>query len=465
MSKKQIQSGLAHDWGVYLKRNVQYKKAAKYLDRSLQVEPMRMKTLLESSKCKLKQSYANEALDDVKKCLTVAPKNMNVQLQHAKCLAGLNQIENAIATAYGTALDHPTNADAHHTKDSLEMSLRYAFVRSTVPILRKYKLYLNSDQSEKSNNEKPYGPIEIHRQKAIELMKHKLYFDSSFAEQIEFWTQLQQDETFEEHLRELIDEIIRNFKHHENMLYTREPFYAKRHRFDMGSLAKARRHTFFYAQEETRREALWQLRNIKTVAEHNFNDALALTERVLSEFYAVKMRTIFPAKFEFLCHVCHFIGSEYVRIYQTIPSDLMSLQVEGRLIALFNVQGKMIHDDDLCDRKIDYFNKRIENAIYDMEKAYLNHQLSELCFRFRRPEESQRFARDAVKHANICNSNIWMFLGYFNIIRVDAIKQNYHPMKSDLDRLQDMSRNLDAFAQVFAKTAIRSFEDIRQVQN
>lgn len=461
MSKKN-QSGLARDWGVYLKRNIQYKKADVYLNRSLQVEPMQFKSLLESSKCKLKQSQATDALVDVKKCLTLEPNNIKAQHQHAKCLGGLNQIENAIATAYGIAFEHPTNTDVHHTKDSLEMSLRSAFGRSTVPILRKYKLHLKRGQTEVT---KKCGPIEMHREKAIELMKHKLYFDSTFAEQIEFWTKLQQDETLDDNLRKLIDEINRNFKSHESLLYAREPFYAKRDRFDKGSLAKSRQRTFYYAQEETRREALWQLRNIKTMAVHSFSDALQLTERVLSEFYAVKMRTVFPAKFEFLCHVCHFIGTEYLQIYRCIPANLMSLKIDDRLTALFNVWGKMLQGEDLCDKKVEYFNKRLENAIYDMEKAYLYHQLSEVCFRYRRPEESQRFARDAVKYAKTCKSNIWSFLGYFNIIRVDAIKQNYHPMQKDLDKLIEIAKQLDDFTQVFVNTAIRSFEDIKNERN
>ncbi|XP_055314884.1 uncharacterized protein LOC129575376 isoform X2 [Sitodiplosis mosellana] len=459
MSKKN-RSGLARDWGVYLKRNIQYKKAEVYLNRSLEVDPVQFKTLLESSKCKLKQSQANDALMDVKKCLTLEPNNIKAQHQHAKCLGGLNQIENAIATAYGITFEYPTAADVHHTKDSLEMSLRSAFGRSTVPILRKYKLHLKRDGSQTKTKEltiKKCGPIEAHREKAIELMKHKLYFDSTFAEQIEFWTQLQQDETLDDNLRKLIDEITRNFNTHESMLYAREPFYAKRDRFDKGSLSKVRHRTFFYAQEETRREALWQLRNIKALAVHSFADALRLTERVLSEFYAIKMRTVFPAKFEFLCHVCHFIGTEYLQIYRAIPADLMSLKVEDRLIALFNVWGKMLQGEDLCDKKVEYFTKRLQNAIYDMEKTYLFHQLSE--------EESQRFARDAVKHAMACKSNIWTFLAYFNIIRVDAMKQNYHPMKDDLDKLQEVAKQLDAFTQVFVNTAIRSFEDIKSAKN
>lgn len=471
MSKK-TQSGLARDWGVYLKRNIQYKKAEHYLSRSLEVEPMQFKSLLESSKCKLKQSQANDALVDVEKCLTLEPNNIKAQHQHAKCLGGLNQIENAIATAYGIAFEHPTAADVHHTKDSLEMSLRSAFGRSTVPILRKYKFYLKHDGSDggdggetKQEAAKKSGPIEANRKKAIELMKHKLYFDSTFAEQIEFWTQLQQDKTLDDSLRKCIDEIIRNFNTHESMLYAREPFYAKRDRFDMGSLAKVRQRSFFYAQEETRREALWQLRNIKAMAMHSFSDALQLTERILSEFYAIKMRTVFPAKFEFLCHVCHFIGTEYLKIYRTIPADLMSMDVDSRLIALFNVHGKMLQGEDLCDKKMEYFSKRLENAIYDMEKAYLYHQQSEWCFRYRRPEESQRFARDAAKYAHACKSNIFTFLAHYNIIRVDAVKQNYHPIENELKTLLEAAQHLDAFTQVFVNTAIRSFEDIKSTKD
>lgn len=457
-----MQSGVARDIGVHLKRNAQYNKADNYLNRSLLKEPIQFRTLLESSECKLKQSKATEALNDVNKCLNIEP-NVKAKHQHAKCLGGLNQIENAISTAYGIYMEQPTNADVHHTKDSLEISLRGAFGRSTVPILHKYKRHLTNDATEPLRRE-PTGPIEVHRQKAIDLMKHKLYFDSTFAEQIEFWSKLQEDETLDENVRNLIDEITRNFKVNENRLYVREPFYAKRDRFDKRSWALSRHRTFYYAQEETRREALWQLNNIKSAARHNFDSAVRLTERVLSEYYATKMRTVFSAKFEFLCHLCHFIGSEYIKIYRKIPSDLMSMDVERRLTALFNVHGNFLHGEDLCDKRVEHFNKRLANAIYDMEKAYLCHKLSEITFRFRRPEESQRYARDTVTYAKKCASNIWSFLGCYNIIRVDAIKQNFHSMSKNLCQLKTITEELDPFTQVFVNTADRSFEDIRNLR-
>lgn len=458
-----MRSGVARDFGVHLKRTAHYKKAENYLNQSLEQKPKQFRTLLESSKCKLKQSKASEALSDANECLKLKPNNVSAKHQHAKCLDGLNQIENAISSAYGIYVKHPTNASVHHTKDSLEMSLRGAFGRWTVPILRKYKLHLKDDASEPMRKE-PNGPIEVHRQTSIELMKHKLYFDSTFAEQIAFWSNVQTDETLDADLRQLIDEIIRNFKVNENRLYVREPFYARRDRFDKRSWAMGKRRTFYYAQEETRREALWQLENIKATARRgNFNTALKLTERVLSEYYATKMRTVFPAKFEFLCHVCHFIGTEYLKIYRSIPSNLMSMDIEQRLIALFSVHGKFLQGEDRCDRQVEHYNERLENAIYDMEKAYLCHKLSEINFRFRRPEESQRFARDVVIHAKKCASNVWSFLGYYNIIRVDAIKRNLHPMQDNLDQLKAVAEHLDPFAQVFVNTADRSFDDIQKM--
>lgn len=462
---KRAESAVGRDWGIDLKRNIQYSKASQYFERSLKAKPLQFRTLFESSECKLKQNDADAALGDVNKCLMQKPNNTKAKHQKSKCLAGLNEIENAFALAHGILFEHPTNTSVHHTKNSLEMALRRSVCPSAKHVLRKYKTYLRRYQSGEQEVQTLERPVDQHHQSAIELLKHKVYFDSKFAEQVEFWSKIEQDQTLDQQMRQIVQKIMRNFETHENILYAREPFYAKQDRFDKGSLGRLRRRTFYYAQEETRREALWQLKNIKKLGESNFNAALALTERVLSEFYAVKRRVVFPAKFEFLCQVCSVISKEYLRIYRSIPANLMSLKTDERLVALFNVWGKMLQGEELCDKKVEYFNDRLKYADYDMEKAYIYHQLSEVCFRFRRPEESQRYARDVLSCANRCNNNTWAFLGLFNVIRVDAIKRTYHPMLSDLTKLQQIADNLDTFTQVFVKTAMRSFEDIKGMTN
>lgn len=456
-------SFVGREWGLYLKRNIQYPKASHYFQRALKVNPEHTRTLLESSRCKFNQCQTKNALDDVTKSMKIDPKNVKSKHQFAKCLYNLNEMESAFSVAHEIAAENPTNTDIRHTKDAIEMSLRKAFCPSAQPILRKYKMHLNDTWNEKQNvNAILPTPVLEERQKAIELMKHKLYFDSKFAEQLDFWKCVQLDKTLDKELHEIIDRIIGNLNTHENMLYSREPIYAKRNRFDLKSLRKLRERQFYYAQEETRREALWQFKRIKELAVRDFSASLALVERVLSEFYAVKRRAIFPAKFEFISNIVHFVGLRYVKINQKIVCDLMSLKTRDRLIALFNVWGPMLQEEDLCDKKVSQSLKRLSYADYDVEKAYIYHQLSEICFRFRRPEESQRYARDALAYANKCNSNIWRFLGYYNIVRVDAMKHNYLPIKDDLGEMQRIADNLDTFTQVFVNTAIRSYEDIRR---
>lgn len=452
---------IGREWGKYLKRNIQYEKADQYFKKALRKDPKQTQALLESSRCKLQQCKTEDALDDVKRCLDLDAKDVKSRHQHAKCLFNSNEFETAFSVAHSIATDVPTNMDVRHTKDALEMSLRKAFCPSAVPVLRKYKLHLHRESNEMDEKKPPPSPILDERQKAIELMKHRLYFDTTFAEQLDFWQKVKKDKTLDSDTHEIIDRMIKNLYTHENMLYTREPFYAKRDKFDRGSLIKAKRSAFYYAQEETRREAVWQLRNIKKLAATDFAASLELVERVLSEFYAIKRRTIFPAKYEFMCQIIYFVGSQYLKIYRQVICELMSLPIKDRLMALFNVWGPMLHGEDLCDKKSKYFLKRLDHAVYDIEMVYIYHQLSEWCFRFRRPEESQRYARDAITYAIKCNSNIWKFLGYYNVVRVDAMKQNYHPMKENLNEMHRVAEELDSFAQVFVNVAIRSLEDIK----
>lgn len=90
--------------------------------------------------------------------------------------------------------------------------------------------------------------------------------------------------------------------------------------------------------------------------------------------------------------------------------------------------------------------------------------MSETSFQFRRSEESKRYAHDLAILADQCNSNIWKFLGIYNIIRVDAMNQSYHEMVKNLLKLENIASNLDSFCKIFVKVAIRSFQDIQTNQ-
>lgn len=465
--KRTHPTDLDRDWGVYLRQNIQYTKASRFFDRSIQGDPKKFQTCFESAKCKLKQNYAKEALSDINTCLSLKPTDFKAKHLQAECLAQLNQIESAFSEAHHLTSQRPTDASVQHTKNALEISLQKTLSDSGAKILRRFKWKLkrhNIESNEMPPRSQMTAPLRAHREQAIELLKLRAYFDTSFAEQVAFWADLKGDKTLDTNIHAIIDRIIANLYSNQEILYTREPFYAKRDRFDRSSLMKARRYAFYSAQEETRRQAMWQLKSIQNMAKTNLPRALKQTEHILSQFYAVKRRIVFPEKLQFITEICYFVAMQYKKVYQFVPPKLMSLEVDKRLIALFDVYGQMLNGEAKCDDTIKHYRDRVDNAEFDIEKTYIYHRLSELCIRYQRPEESQRFARDAFALADKCNSNVWRYLAHYNIIRVDALKQSYHNMENDLQEFLSIANQLDKYAMVFAKTAVRSFEDLQAAQ-
>lgn len=55
---------------------------------------------------------------------------------------------------------------------------------------------MHLQQTSNTSNEEKSAPMREERERAIKLMKHKLYFDSTFAEQLDFWKRVQLDETW-----------------------------------------------------------------------------------------------------------------------------------------------------------------------------------------------------------------------------------------------------------------------------
>lgn len=111
-----------------------------------------------------------------------------------------------------------------------------------------------------------------------------------------------------------------------------------------------------------------------------------------------------------------------------------------------------------------HFLKRISYSKYAIEKAYLNHQLSEHYLNTGRLEESQQFARDVVAQATKCKSNIWKFLGYLNIVRADAMKRNFVRVTRNLKEMGKLAAVLSKYVEVFVRTGVRTNEDIEIVR-
>lgn len=141
---------------------------------------------------------------------------------------------------------------------------------------------------------------------------------------------------------------------------------------------------------------------------------------------------------------------------EVIISDLERFGVRKLFVDPDAIDVKQI----AFDNRVDYFNQRLSFTEYPIEKAYIYQQLSELYLKASRLEESQQCARDILAQAQKCKSNLWKFIGYYMIIKCDAVKKNYTRIKRNLRELSRLASQLSKYADVFVQTAIRTCEDI-----
>lgn len=521
----ELRAPILRDWGIHFMHQDEMEKAIKSFEQSIETNPEIFKSLLEHSICKLKIGRPEEALESATKCVEQFPNSPEAKHVYANTLYELNRLEDALKSAYNTHYEHPKDHLGDKFIGTVKYNLEQAVNQGAGAILRrlKYKLKKEKDDSlddvmsEKAGArwdetaQKDCDVISLHEETQVELpplerthnemmktLRHDIYYDGTVRDQIRFWETLKKHKAVNltqtpyssKTLTDIINRNLKRLHDYEQMLYTREPLFAKR-AAEKGRSKKARMMAFYYVQQNTRREAFAQLDMVKKLAEQNFDEMLAYVERIMLNFYAVKSDAIFPRKYEFVSEIFNLIGLKYIGIYQSIPPKLMDSDIEERLLVLLRTpivkkstapvekgdnvdrfgDRNAFHDPDAIDQtqiifsnRTKHFLKRISYSKYAIEKAYLNHQLSEHYLNTGRLEESQQFARDVVALGMQCKSNIWKFLGYLNIVRADAMKRNFARVKRNLKEMDKVSNLLSKYVEVFVRTGVRTVEDIESTR-
>lgn len=521
----EMHAPIYRDWGIHFMHQDEMDKAIKSFEKSIESNPEIFKSLLEHSICKLRIGRPAEALESATKCLELFPNSPEAKHVHANSLYELNRLEDALKTAYNTLYEHPKDHLGNKFSGTVEYNLDRAVCQGAGSLLRGWECKLRLAKGEaieevrsgkegmrwNEATEKDCDVISLHEEEEEELppldrthkdmmkiLRHEIYYDGTVRDQIRFWEALKKHKavhlTQTPHSTKILTDIIsRNLKRlhdYEQMLYTREPLFAKR-AAEKGRSKKSRMMAFYYMQQNIRREAFAQLDVIKKLAEQNFDEALVYVEKIMNNFYAVKSDAIFPRKYEFLCEIFHFIGLEYISVFQPIPPKLMDSDIEQRLLVLLRTptvkktltpveksdnldrfgDRNAFNDPDAVDltqiifsNRTKYFLKRISYTRYAIEKAYLYHQLSQHYLNSGRLEESQQFARDCVAQATQCKSNIWKFLGYLNIVRADGMKRNFVRVARNLKEMGKLAAVMSKYLEVFVRTGLRTVEDIEIVR-
>lgn len=521
----EMHAPIYRDWGIHFKHQDEMDKAIKSFEKSIESNPEIFKSLLEHSICKLRIGLPAEALESATKCLELFPNSPEAKHVHANSLYELNRLEDALKTAYNTLYEHPKDHLEDKFIGTVKFNLERAVCQGAGPLLRQWECKLRLKKGETSEEEssgkegtrwneatvkdcdvislheeeeEDLSPLERTHKVMMKVLRHEIYYDGTVRDQIRFWEALKKHKavhlTQTPHSTKILTEIIaRNLKRlndYEQMLYTREPLFAKR-AAEKGRSKRARMMAFYYMQQNIRREAFAQLDLIKKLAEQNLDEALVYVEKIMTNFYAVKSDAIFPRKYEFMCEIFNFIGLQYISIFQPIPPKLMDNDIEQRLLVLLRTptvkkavapvekndnlvrygDRSAFNDPDAVDQtqfifsnRTKYFLKRISYTRYAIEKAYLYHQLSQHYLNSGRLEESQQFARDCVAQATQCKSNIWKFVGYLNIVRADGMKRNFGRVTRNLKEMGKLASVLSKYLEVFVRTGLRTVEDIEVVR-
>lgn len=521
----ELHAPIYRDWGIHFMHQDEMNKAIKSFETSIESNPEIFKSLLEHSICKLRIGRPEEAMESARKCLELFPNSAEAKHVYANSLYELNRLEDALKTAYNTRYEHPKDHLGDKFIGTVKYNLEHAVCQGAGPLLRRLEFKLKKDKNDKldvvaegkegtrwdesaqkdcdvismhEESHEELSPLDRTRKELMKTLRHEIYYDGTVRDQIRFWEALKKHKavnlTQTPYSSKILTDIIaRNLKRlhdYEQMLYTREPLFAKR-ASEKGRTKSARMVAFYYMQQNTRREAFSQLDRVKKMAEENFDEMLEYVEKIMLNFYAVKSDAIFPRKYEFVSEIYNFIGLKFMATFQSINPKLMDSDTEERLLVLLRTpkikkssapvekgdnldrfgDRNAFNDPDAVDQtqfifsnRTKYFLKRISYSKYAIEKAYLNHQLSEHYLNSGRLEESQQFAREVVANATQCKSNVWKFLGYLNIVRADAMKRNFVRVTRNLKEMAKIAAVLSKYLEVFVRTGVRTNEDIETMR-
>lgn len=514
-----IRAALNRDCGIYYKRKGRVATAADSFGHALEDDPESYQALLERSRCKLELGRVNEAIETAEKCLATYPNDMNAQQQLNECLYEKNMFEESYAGYAKTMHSFPkrrgVNEGTELVKNTIHSSVGpqvgpcLLTMRGDIDRYTKYKLSQVTDNRPRWKVLKERGEcdvvsiaeirkryvskIEKMRNKRKRSNMHAIYMGMKTAEDIKFLHGLTNDKRLllpqtpngNRITKDALAEGIAVVDIYEKMLWSRKPQYAKRYVKNPDAVKKVHEEALFRIQFQTRRDVFKQLVHIKELAKSDRDALRQYVEDVVSNYYSIKTKRVFPRKFEFISEIFNIVGLSYLEERTDVPNDLMQNPLQQQLQVLLQISQEKKSDGEVVSsgynsfgvkssyvdpEKLDYgyfaykhrvdeFEERLKRSQYPIECCYLAHELAELHMRQHKMDEPKQLALKLIEKATDSGNVVWLFLGQLTSARADLAAGHLAGCGEKLRRLADMLIDFDEFVGHFVRTALLVHEN------
>lgn len=506
-----LKAAIHRDRGFFYKRKNLLKHALDDFTESLEHNPAGFPSLIERSKCKLDMGDVDDALDSIGACLEQYPDKLEAQQHRNNCIYEQNHFEKSLSKYSNTRNQFPTRRFVRDGPELVHMTIDGAVGTCVGDCLlnmrgdiEKYARYMREQQVDnrplwKVLREKgecdvvsvltkpqPYVPkMQQLRNRRKQSNMESLYVGSQTAGHIEFLKSLltdgrlflRQTQGSNALMKDTIEDGLLHIKRWENMLRCRKPIYAKRYTTNPDRVRRNTEDALNRIQERTRREVFQQLVQILHLAKNEPKRMLAVVEDVISNYYSIKTKRVFPRKFQFLNEIFNIVGISYLEHSIAIPSNLMMMGSDERLSVILQLplekkaEGQSASgifgdrstfvDPGLPDyayfaykNKVDELEKRLQRSSYPIERCYLCHELALLHMNQHKLDEPKILAVKLVDHAQACGNMVWLFLGHLTGARADMASGQLVGAGGRLTKMKELLPYFDEFVSHFVKTAL-----------
>lgn len=512
-------AAVRRDFGLYYKRNGRVATAVGQFEQSLEDDPVGGQAMLELSRCKLDLGRINEAIEAAESCLATYPTNMDSQLQLNQCLYEKNLFEESYSGYANTKHQFPNRRKVNEGPQLVKMTIGSSIgpevgdcllnMRRDIAKYSKYKSSLSTDNRPRwkilkdrgecdvvsvAETPKRYIPqIKKMRNYRKQSNMHSIYMGISTAADIQFLHKLTNDKRLflrqtpnsNSAIRDALAEGIAVVDIYETMLWNRKPQYAKKYVKNTESVKKVTEQALSRIQLQTRRDVFNQLVRIKELAKHDREGLRNYVEDVISNYYSIKTKRVFPRKFEFISEIFNIVGLSYLDERTIVPNDLMQHPLQIRLNILLQIPQDKKGDEEIgssgCNsfgqkssyvdpekpdyayfaykHRVDEFEERLKRSQYPIECCYLAHELAELHMVQRKMDEPKQLAVKMIDQATESGNTAWLFLGHLTAARADLAAGQFAGCGLKLKRLAEMLKDVDEFVGHFVETALLMHEN------
>lgn len=512
-----LKAPVHRDWGLFYKRKQLLRTATEHFTESLEHKPDGFQSLYERSVCRLELGDVDEALENVEQCLQHYPDRLIAQQHRNNCEYEQNRFESSLAKYANTEHQFPAGRGVRDGPELVTLTIAGAVRRDVIGAcllnmrgaIDKYQTWKNSQIADtrplwkvlRAKGEcdvvsvlvkpKPYVPMmQRMRTKRKQSNMDALYVGLQTADDFAFLAHLQTDKRlFLKHssasnavMRDTITDGLRRVKAWENMLWCRKPIYAKRSVKNPEKVRQQTEDALNRIQYQTRRDVFKQLVEIRRLAKCDRDGLRTCVEDVISNYYSIKTKRVFPRKFEFLNEIFNIVAISYLEQGVVVANNLMLLPPPERLSVLLQLpQDKKgdeksavgefgdkntFVDPDQPDvayfaykRKVDEFEKRLQRCAYPIERCYLCHELALLHMNQRKLDEPKLLAIKLVDQAQACGNMVWLFMGHLTGARADLAGGQLVGTGLRLEKLKELLPIFDEFVAHFVKTALLLHEN------